>query len=81
MALLSRVYFNAVFGALGGLLGWMLYGVFGVFWRASATAGEREQSRSLLAREPLELRAGHAGVAGCCGSRAAWGMASGVVLG
>jgi MFS family permease len=29
MALLSRVYFNAVFGALGGLLGWMLYGVFG----------------------------------------------------
>jgi hypothetical protein len=29
MALLSRVYFNAVFGALGGLLGWVLYGVFG----------------------------------------------------
>lgn len=29
MALLSRIYFNAVFGALGGLLGWMLYGVFG----------------------------------------------------
>jgi MFS family permease len=29
MALLSRVYFNAVFGALGGLLGWMLFGVFG----------------------------------------------------
>lgn len=29
MALFSRVYFNAVFGGLGGLLGWMLFGVFG----------------------------------------------------
>ncbi|HJT78224.1 MAG TPA: hypothetical protein VJ739_13555, partial [Gemmataceae bacterium] len=29
MALLVRVYFNAVFGALGGLLGWMLFGVLG----------------------------------------------------
>jgi hypothetical protein len=29
MALVSRVYFNAVFGALGGLLGWMLFGIFG----------------------------------------------------
>jgi hypothetical protein len=29
MGLLNRVYFNAVFGALGGLLGWMLFGVFG----------------------------------------------------
>lgn len=29
MALLSRIYYNAVFGALGGLLGWMLYGVLG----------------------------------------------------
>jgi hypothetical protein len=29
MALLVRVYYNAVFGALGGLLGWMLFGVFG----------------------------------------------------
>jgi MFS family permease len=29
MGLLSRVYFNAVFGALGGLLGWLLFGVFG----------------------------------------------------
>jgi hypothetical protein len=28
MALLSRIYFNAVFGAIGGLLGWMLFGVF-----------------------------------------------------
>jgi hypothetical protein len=29
MALLSRLYWNAVFGALGGLVGWMLFGVFG----------------------------------------------------
>src|SRR5271170_5655602 len=29
MALLTRVYFNAVFGGLGGLIGWMLFGVFG----------------------------------------------------
>ncbi len=44
MALLVRIYFNAVFGALGGLLGWMLYGVFGdrtdANWAAqSALAG------------------------------------------
>jgi hypothetical protein len=29
MALLVRIYFNAIFGALGGLLGWMLFGAFG----------------------------------------------------
>jgi hypothetical protein len=29
VALLVRIYYNAVFGALGGLLGWMLFGVFG----------------------------------------------------
>jgi hypothetical protein len=29
MALLVRIYFNGVLGALGGLLGWMLFGVFG----------------------------------------------------
>ncbi len=28
MALLVRIYFNAVFGALGGLLGWLLYALF-----------------------------------------------------
>src|SRR4051794_9287791 len=26
--MLSRIYFNAVFGALGGLLGWMLFSIF-----------------------------------------------------
>lgn len=29
MGLLTRIYFNAVFGALGGLLGWMLFSLFG----------------------------------------------------
>jgi hypothetical protein len=29
MGLLTRIYFNAVFGGLGGLIGWMLFGVFG----------------------------------------------------
>jgi hypothetical protein len=29
MALLVRIYYNAVYGALGGLLGWMLFGIFG----------------------------------------------------
>lgn len=29
MALFTRIYFNAVFGGLGGLIGWMLFGVFG----------------------------------------------------
>src|SRR5438093_1305282 len=27
MALLVRMYFNAVFGALGGLVGWALFGI------------------------------------------------------
>ena len=27
--MLTRIYFNAVFGALGGLLRWMLFSVFG----------------------------------------------------
>ena len=29
MALASRIYFNAVFGGLGGLFGWMLFGILG----------------------------------------------------
>ena len=29
MSLLVRIYYNAVFGGLGGLLGWMLFGIFG----------------------------------------------------
>jgi hypothetical protein len=38
MSLLSRIYFNAVFGGLGGLLAWMLHGVF-FDVRAEATGG------------------------------------------
>jgi hypothetical protein len=37
MALWGRVYFNAVFGALGGLLGWLL---FGIFARKNVPGGE-----------------------------------------
>ena len=29
MGLVTRIYYNAVFGALGGLVGWMLFGIFG----------------------------------------------------
>src|SRR6516165_1424381 len=29
MALWSRIYYNAVYGGLGGLRGWILFGVFG----------------------------------------------------
>src|SRR5262249_18431227 len=43
MALLTRIYFNAVFGALGGLLGWMLFSVFG-----DKPASEGALTRQLL---------------------------------
>src|SRR5262245_1368916 len=43
MALLVRIYFNAVFGAIGGLLGWMLFGIFG-----DKTAGQSEMDAQLL---------------------------------
>src|SRR5437588_553600 len=36
MGLLTRIYYNTVFGALGGLLGWMLFSIFG-----DRTAGEQ----------------------------------------
>lgn len=38
MALFLRVYFNALFGALGGLIGWVLFGAFGD--KHSAHAGQ-----------------------------------------
>jgi hypothetical protein len=41
MGLLTRIYFNAVFGALGGLLGWMLFGVFGRKDVAEGAVGEQ----------------------------------------
>lgn len=43
MALFSRIYFNAVFGALGGLLGWMLFGVF-----CDKSAASDQATRQLL---------------------------------
>ncbi|MFO0926067.1 MAG: FHA domain-containing protein [Gemmataceae bacterium] len=43
MGLLTRIYFNAVFGALGGLLGWMLFSLFG-----NQTASEGALVRQLL---------------------------------
>src|SRR5205807_1476170 len=45
MPLLVRIYYNAVFGGLGGLLGWMLFGVFG---DKNPGSGAPEQINSLL---------------------------------
>jgi hypothetical protein len=44
MALLGRLYYNAVFGGLGGLLGWMLFGIFG----DKNPDAEHEQMQMLL---------------------------------
>jgi MFS family permease len=44
MALLGRVYFNAIFGALGGLIGWMLFGLFG----HRAPAGDEVQRQLVI---------------------------------
>src|SRR5437868_4228281 len=44
MALLSRIYFNAVFGGLGGLLGWVLFGIFG----DKSAASDRQQFLQLI---------------------------------
>jgi hypothetical protein len=61
MALVSRLYFNAVFGALGGLLGWMLFGVFGERNPGSQTA------LLLLSYEDLNLLLGGAIIGGVIG--------------
>jgi len=39
MSFFLRIYFNAVFGALGGLMGWLLFGVFGD--KSSSTIGQQ----------------------------------------
>jgi hypothetical protein len=44
--LLTRVYFNTVFGALGGLFGWMLFGIFGD--KSSSTIGQQLQGGALI---------------------------------
>jgi len=61
MALVSRLYYNAVFGALGGLLGWMLFGVFGERNPSS------ERAFLLLSYENLNLLAGGAIIGGIIG--------------
>ncbi len=61
MALFSRVYFNAVFGALGGLLGWMLFGVFGEKNPSSQPA------LGFLTHEDLNLLLGGALIGGLIG--------------
>jgi hypothetical protein len=61
MALVSRLYFNAVFGALGGLLGWMLFGVFGERNPGGATA------LLFLTHEDLNLLLGGAIIGGVIG--------------
>jgi hypothetical protein len=50
MALLTRIYFNAVFGALGGLLGWLLFGVF-VGQTAVAGSAPAGENREVLQAE------------------------------
>jgi hypothetical protein len=46
MALVARVYFNAVFGGLGALLGWMLFGIFGD--KSSSTVGQQLVGGALI---------------------------------
>jgi hypothetical protein len=61
MAILSKMYFNAVFGALGGLLGWMLYGVLG----DKNPSGEK--ALPFLSYLDLNLLLGGAIIGGCIG--------------
>ena len=61
MALWSRIYYNAVYGGLGGLLGWMLFGVFG----NRAPGGER--AVLFLSYEDLNLLLGGAIIGLCIG--------------
>jgi hypothetical protein len=54
MALWSRIYYNAVYGGLGGLIGWMLFGVFG------DRSASSERSILFLTYESLNLLLGGA---------------------
>src|SRR5262249_51861549 len=79
MALLTRIYFNAVFGALGGLLGWVLFGflsdriVVTEPTPAQQTSSEDERARNQVAHDAttaLERRQqvfGGAVIGGCIG--------------
>jgi hypothetical protein len=62
MAMLSRIYFNAVFGALGGLLGWMLFGLFG-----DKRANSTEEVFLFLTWSHLNLLLGGALIGGAIG--------------
>jgi hypothetical protein len=55
MALLIRVYYNAVYGAVGGLLGWMLFGIFG------------DKNPNGRAEQLLQMVLGGAFIGGCIG--------------
>jgi hypothetical protein len=54
MALWSRIYFNAVYGGLGGLVGWMLFGVLG------NRSASRESAFLFFTYEDLNLLLGGA---------------------
>jgi len=62
MPLLVRIYYNAVFGALGGLLGWMLFGVFG-----DRNANYSESVFLFLSQGNLNDLLGGAVIGGCIG--------------
>ncbi len=57
MPLVTRIYFNAVFGALGGLLGWMLFGVFGDPGSVGPHAAPAHQVVEVSAGEQLDAGA------------------------
>lgn len=61
MALWNRIYFNAVFGALGGLLGWMLFGLLGEKNPSS------QRAFAFLTHEDLNLLLGGALIGGLIG--------------
>src|SRR5262245_51254574 len=55
MAVLGRIYYNAVFGALGGLLGWMLFGIYG------------DKNPDSGAEQKMQMLLGGALIGGCIG--------------
>ncbi|MBM3994045.1 MAG: FHA domain-containing protein [Planctomycetes bacterium] len=62
MAILSKMYFNAVFGALGGLLGWMLFGVLG-----DRAPSDQEAAFLFLTKLDVNLLLGGAIIGGSIG--------------
>src|SRR5262245_17522380 len=62
MAILSKMYFNAVFGALGGLLGWYLFGILG-----DRDPSDQEKAFLFLSKLDVNLLLGGAIIGGCIG--------------